>query len=257
MPPKKTIEEYIEEIKDIHDALKEYPDNKTLLRKRYNRLSSFADLVEITTFQSPEEKHPWLSEELGHNVRPMLTKKQIKIEQTADYQAYYQGPGFAGWFPFLVERKAEDLYSTLSNEESRSRFYDEISRFKADERFSEMYLIAECSYEDFLKYVPRFSGRDENGRPKRNKNHISVSVQTREATIAGLYIRGCSVIFAGSRSRAIKMYKDLLRQWILKNYDVMLGLNVEPYNDLKHLQEKKARLEAELKAVCGALGASA
>ena len=65
------------------------------------------------------------------------------------------------------------------------------------------------------------------------------------------------MIFAGNRKRAIKMYKDLLRQWILKNYATILKLDVEPFNDLLELQKKKDRLLIELEAVNGALGVSA
>lgn len=250
---RKTLEDYCEGVRKLYPQLVDYPDSETLKNKMYTQLSGFASNMKVIIFQSPEEKYPWTTEELSHEVRPMLTKKQIKIEQTADYQAYYQGPGFAGWFPFLVERKAEDLYNTLSNKESRETFYREIGRFKADPRFSQMYLISELSYGDFLKYVPRFSGRDENGKPKRNVNHIAVSVETREATIAGLYIRGCNVIFAGSRKRAIKMYKDLLRQWLMKNYVSLLGLDKVRYDDRAALINKIAYHEAELEALNASL----
>lgn len=228
----------------------------------WTQRSSWAHLAKLIIFQSPEEHYPWTSEELGYEVRKMLTKKEISIEQTADYQAYYEGNGYAGWIPFIVERKGgkektkpnpNDLYSTLSNEKSRQTFYKEILRFKEDSRFTEMYLIAECSYEDFIKYIPAFNGTDGHGHAKRNVNHIGVSVGTREATIAGLEMRGCHVIFSGSRPRAIKMYRDLLRQWLLKNYDTVLGLNKIPYDDVEFLKTKKARLEAELAYVNDAL----
>lgn len=239
-------------------------DLETLKSQLYNQLKVWAGLVDVTIFQSPEEHYPWKEEDLGHPVRKMLTKAEINIEQTADYQAYYQGIGYAGWIPFIVERKGgkeakkgqgipNDVYATLSSAHSRETFYKEIKRFKADPRFTEMYLIAECSYEDYIKYVPAYNGTDGHGHAKRNTKHIGVSVGTREATIAGLEMRGCHVIFAGNRSRAIKMYKDLLRQWIIKNYDTVLELDKVTYDDLKALSEKKARLEVELQALNASL----
>lgn len=239
-------------------------DLETLKSQLYNQLKVWADLVDITIFQSPEEHYPWEEKDLGHPVRKMLTKAEISIEQTADYQAYYQGVGYAGWVPFIVERKGgkeakkgqgipNDVYATLSSAHSRETFYKEIKRFKADTRFTQMYLIAECSYEDYIKYIPAYNGVDKNGHAKRNTNHIGVSVATREATIAGLEMRGCHVIFAGSRGRAIKMYKDLLRQWVIKNYTTVLGLGAEPYNDAKALSDKIAYHEAELLALRASL----
>jgi len=235
-------------------------DIETLKSQLNNQLKVWADLVEVIIFQSPEEHYPWKEEDLGHQVRKMLTKAEIKIEQTADYQAYYQGVGYAGWIPFIVERKGgkedkkgqgipNDIYATLSSAHSRETFYKEIKRFKDDSRFHEMYLIAECSYEDYIKYVPAYNGRDDNGHAKRNTNHIGVSVATREATIAGLEMRGCHVIFAGNRARAIKMYKDMIRQWLIKNYPIVLKLDRVVYNDLKVISEKIAYHEAELQAL--------
>ena len=38
--------------------------------------------------------------------------------------------------------------------DSRSRLYREIARAESDPRFNKFHLIAECTYEEFLKYVP-------------------------------------------------------------------------------------------------------
>lgn len=289
----KTIEDYEAKIKELHPQIQELrakiekcstlkaPKKDIAIVKKklteelvslesqmWTQRSKWAEFVKVIVFQSPEEHYPWTEEDLGYEVRKMLTKKEISIEQTADYQAYCEGKGYGCWLPFIVERKGgkvskkgqgipNDLYATLSNEKSRQTFYKEIERFKEDKRFTQMFLIAECSYEDYIKYIPAYNGRDESGHAKRNTNHIGVSVGTREATIAGLEMRGCHVIFSGSRDRAIKMYRDLIRQWLLKNYDVVLGLNKTPYDDLKYLETKKAQLEAELSYVNDSLGVEA
>ena len=227
MPPKrKSIEQYVQEIKDADELLQMYPDSETLQRRLYTRVSAWVKLLDITIFQSPQEHYPWTSEDLGRPVKPMHCKKDTDVDQTGDYQAFCSGGGHSCWIPIVVERKgakgkggADDLYQTLSNKESREKFYREIDRFKVDNRFSQMFLIAECTLDEYMKFVPKFSGYKT-----RNKDHISVSVATRQATIAGLYLRGCTVIFAGNRTRAIQMYKDLNRQWLLKNYRHVLGI---------------------------------
>lgn len=225
----KTIEQYVQDIKETDELIQMYPDSETLRRKLYTKVSAWAKLLEITIFQSPQEKYPWTGEELGHSVKLMHTKKDTGADQTGDYMAYCRGGGYSGWIPIVVERKgargkggADDLYQTLSNTESREKFYRVIDRFKADKRFFQMFLIAECTLDEYLKFVPTFSGYKT-----RNKSHVSASVASRQATIAGLYLRGCTVIFAGNRARAIQMYLDLNRQWLLHNWMFVLKLRTQ------------------------------
>jgi hypothetical protein len=239
----KTISDYEAELKTAHLNGEE---------PTYSQLSNWAKLVSLTIFQSPQEWYPWTEAELGYPVLPMAKKKETKKihipAQTGDYIAFYKTPSSEGWIPFVIERKGgkdgksgpHDLYGTISNKVNRTNIYEEIDRFKDDARFEAMYLIAECTYKELLEYVPAFSGRDEKGRPKRNTNHICLSVETREATIAGLYIRGCTVIFAGTRSKAIKMYKDLMRMWLMKNWKRVL------FSESKLIAEDKMSLSFEV-----------
>jgi len=253
MPHKKTIQDYENEIKDLHAALKEYPDNEVLQSKLNNRVGSWAKLIDITIFQAQNEQLPWTQEDLGYPVRPMLLKEKSGLQQVGDYQAYYQGPGFAGWIGILAERKGgkpkgcEDLYSTLMNAENCARFYREIDRFREDPRFTQMVVIAECSLNDFLLYVPPFTGKSYN------VNHTGASVEAKRGKIASLYARGVPVLFCGTRKNAIELYKGLLRQWLKQNYSSILKLDVGAYNDRAELLKKKAFIEAELAAVNGAL----
>ncbi len=255
MPSEKPIEYHVEKIKEFHELKKDYPDSETIDRKLYTQLSAFEYKLNKLFFVASNEQTPWEPELLGGEIRPMLTKREFKVPQCGDYQCYYKGPGFEGWVPILVERKGgarrksgpNDLYGTLSNKENRTNLYEEIERFKADKRFEQMYLIAECSFDEFMKYVPAFNGRE------RNTNHIALSAETRRATIAGIEIRGCHVIWAGTRARAIQMYKDLIRQWIMKNYPRVLGLDKLVYDDYTALARRKDRLEVELLAVNASL----
>lgn len=226
MPVKKTISQYVNEINDLYNQTLEYPDSETFQKKLKNRVGSWADLLEITVFVASNEQRPYTSEELGYSTRSMLLKQHTKIKQVGDLHAYYSGGGVAGWVGVLVERKGgkkgmEDLYGTLMNADNCARFYREIETFQADERFSLMVVIAECTLTDFLLYVPAFNGN------KRNYDHIGASVESRRAKINSLYIRGVPVLFAGARIMAIEMYRGLIRQWILKNYVSILKLGMQ------------------------------
>lgn len=228
MPPK-TCTKYADEIKALYSQLQEYPDSETLPKKIKQKVGAWEKLLDITIFQAQQERKEdhlgWSEKDLGYPVKPMILKSRENNKQVGDYQARYSGGGVAGWVGVLVERKggkkgAEDLYGTLINADNCSRFYREIDTFQADHRFTQMVVIAECTLTEFLLYVPTFNGN------KRNYDHIGASVESRRAKINSLYIRGVPVLFAGTRTTAIEMYKGLIRQWILKNYVSILKLEV-------------------------------
>jgi hypothetical protein len=266
MASEKPIEYHIEKIKEFHKAKLEYPDSETIERKLYEQLSQWEYKLKKKYIVSGQENYPWGEDKLGHQTEAMLTltetdryfsKKWLaghrdKINlfegferediqpQCGDYQGYIVVNGKVIWIPIVVERKggkegksgADDLYGSTSSPENRRNLYEEIERMKLDKRFSYRYLIAECSFKDYMDFAPLFNGK------QRNVNHFSLSPETKRATIAGLEIRGLHVIWAGTRAKAIQMYIDLNRQWIMKNYVKILGLDVEPYNDLKSLRDK-------------------
>jgi len=282
MASEKPLEYHIEKIKDLHEIKKQYPDLETIDKKLYIQLSAFEYKLEKTFYVSGQEKYPWTSAELGHETKDMLTlvemnqyfskrwlsehkdkldlfrgyEKEDVQPQCGDYQCYIIINGRVIWIPIVVERKgghegksgAEDIYSSLSCKDNRQNIYEEIDRMNKDKRFLYKYLIAECSFKDFMEFSPRFNGK------VRNVNHISLSAETKRATVAGIEIRGCHVIWAGTRNRSIQMYKDLIRQWIMKNYSDILLLNEMPYDDKKFLLRKEAMLLEELKAVRASLG---
>lgn len=245
--PRKTISDYAGEIKVLYPAITE-AEQQTLNRK----VSSFVKLLDITIFQAQNEQTPWREEDLGYHIRPMLLKSLCGADQVGDYQAYYDSSVCSGWVGVLVERKGgkkgcEDLYSTLINSENCARFYREIDRFKEDKRFSQMVVIAECTFEQYLLYQPPFIGKSFN------RDHIGASVEARRGKIASLYSRGVPVLFCGTRKNATETYKALIRQWLIKNYVSMLGLDVEPYNDRVFLEKKILQLETELEAARSSL----
>lgn len=227
----KTIEQYANEIKELYPLLLlEYPDSDTLQKSIKQKVGAWEKLLDITIFQAQQERKEehlgWSEKDLGYPVKTMPLKSQGNHKQVGDYQVRYSGGGVAGWVGILVERKGgkkgmEDLYGTLINADNCARFYREIETFQADERFSLMVVIAECTLTDFLLYVPAFSGN------KRNYDHVGASVESRRAKINSLYIRGVPVLFAGTRTMAIEMYRGLIRQWILRNYVSILKLGMQ------------------------------
>lgn len=273
MGAKKTIDDYIQGIREKHSMLKAYPTSKklqleypeiaSLKNKLDTQVRGWIKNLDITIFVAQNEKLDWKPDEfytgspsdLKLNFRPMLLKSKSGYDQVGDYQAYYSGGGVSGWIPILAERKggvknreedktgSEDLYGSLMDQERCERLYNEIIRFNADDRFTQMIIITECTLSQFLLYTPLFNGKS------RNINHIGASPESRGGKIDSLFIRGVPVLFAGTRTLAIKRYKGLLKAWLRLNYASILKLDVEPYNDLVYLKTKKARLEAELHAV--------
>lgn len=278
MPPKKTIQEYVTEIRTLHKQIKKFPEPKTdkqkeelkTLKKQLDtQLRGWIKRLDITIFVAQNEQYPWMPEEFKEFVltpmRPYDAKKW-PYYQVGDYQAYFSGGGVSGWIPVLVERKGgkegrsgpHDLYGTLINPERCDTFYREIERFRADARFSMMIVIAECTLSEYLLYTPLFNGK------KRNVNHIGASPESRGGKIDSLYNRGVPVLFAGTRILAVTRYKGLLKGWLRLNYACILKLDIEPYDDRAELlkkkaaiEEKRALIDAEYQAVCGALGVSA
>ena len=102
--------------------------------------------------------------------------------------------------------------------DTRDRFYREIARYVADERFSQMIIMCEGSLQDFLEYSPKFNGNTYN------RNHIGANVASRRSTVAGLFARGVPVLWCGNRVQAVKLYPQMIRQWCIKNYDNILNL---------------------------------
>jgi hypothetical protein len=247
---------YAEEIKALYQEVLAHPEDEKLKESLNRKVGYWEKLLDITIFQAQNEQLGWSEKELCYPVRPMLLKGKETAYQVADYQAYYSSHGCSGYVGILVERKggkggAEDIYSTLINSDNCSRFYREIDRFREDPRFTQMVVIAECSFEAFLLYKPPFIGK------QRNTEHIGASVEARRAKIASLQIRGISVIFCGTRHNAIATYRQLIRQWILKNYVSILSLDSQPYDDKAALTARLAREEAAVAATRAALGVQA
>jgi len=250
--PRKTALDYVDEIRDLYNQLKLSPNDKKLKKTYDNRVSSWVNRLELTVFVAQNEQLPWKREELLLDTRPMLLKKDCNYDQVGDYQVYFSGSGVEGWIPIVYERKGgkkgcEDIYGTLNNPEHCETFYDEIERYYNDNRFTSMIVIAECTLPEYCLFSPPFIGNT------RNVHHIGTSAESRIGKIASLHIRGVPVVWAGTRLMAIKMFKALNRQWLIKNCPTILKLNTEPYNDRAFLENRIAQLEVELQAAKASL----
>lgn len=210
------IKHYEDEIKKYNQEIKDYPDSTTLQNKLNYRLSKWVSMLDIIVMAANNEQKPYSSEELGMKVKPMYTKAISGFDQVADYQFFIQG-SINKWGGLLMERKeTSDLYSTLMNRESRERFYRELLRYDLDERFSQMIIMVEGTMQEFISYAPKFTGKTYN------KNHIGANVASRRATIAGIYARGIPILWCGSREQSVKLYPQLVKQWIVKHYDELI-----------------------------------
>lgn len=141
---------------DLHKLPPQHPDYENIEDKLSRQKTSWVKKLDFNVRVAQNEKSPWTDDELGMVTIPMEKKSASGYNQTGDYifeilnddQSITTGG-------LVVERKTlEDLYGTLMNREQRSRLYREIARYEANHRFNRFHLIAECSYEEFLKYVP-------------------------------------------------------------------------------------------------------
>lgn len=131
----------------------EHPDYEKTQARLSRRLTAWANGLNISIRVAENEQLPYSSSELGLSCRPMTLKKTSGFNQVGDYQAY--SVDYNRFVGLLIERKTlTDLYNTLMSNKQRSRLYREIEKYKTDKRFNRFILIAECTYEEFLGYVP-------------------------------------------------------------------------------------------------------
>ena len=237
----KQIEYHIDLIKELYPKFLDYPDSETIKEQLYRQISQWEYKEPKIYFNSGQEKYPWTSDKLGHEVRKMMTQAEMKEEfkkgdmfkgfewediqpQCGDYQCYC--PRLKIWIPIVIERKGgkegdsgpHDLYGSVADMDNRHNLHEEIKRMNLDKRFSYRYLIAECNYPNYMNYVP------EHNRKDTLASQRGLSQETRSATIASLEIRSCHVIWAGTREDAITTYINLNRQYLMQNYIKILGI---------------------------------
>lgn len=218
----KSRQDYEQEIHELHHVIKEY-DDPEVVAKLKNRLrgqlNAWYDHLDITVFVANNEQLPWSAEELGMKTRPMILKKQTGFDQVGDY-IFFVNTGMRSFDKcfggLVVERKTcADLYGTLMNRDHRERLYREIERFQDNPRFNQFRIFTECDILDFLNYRP----------PNAPDNNPLLDEKI--GAIASLSARGAPIFFCGSRPAAAKIYKSMVKQWVIKHYDrVIQGMDV-------------------------------
>lgn len=202
------------EIIQYDDHLRRYPDDTKTEGKLKRRLSKWVDNLEIIIFVASNEQKPWKDVELGYPTKPMPTKAMIGRDQVGDYQCYIDRGGRMqdNFASFVVDRKTcEDFYGTLfskngNGEKNRQRFYRELDRYYKDPRFDQFHIFVECDLLAWLNYVP----------PNNPGTDLMINQKTN--SVQSLEVRGAHVHWCHNRKTAVKLYRDLVRQWCLQNY---------------------------------------
>jgi len=177
---KKPISDYEKDIIKYHVEIQQIPDYHPSFEKKQKQLSrqltAWAAKLNITVQVANNEKLPWGADEIGYPCISMLLKKDSQSRQTGDYVAYLDDyDQFGG---LVVERKTlDDIYGTLMNRDRRDRLYREIARADEDTRFNRFHLIAECTYEEFLNYVPEIFVFTQDSAPETLKKNIKQYLQ--------------------------------------------------------------------------------
>ena len=225
MAKRKTSSDYALDIAKFHRQLIDSPDSVDLKRKLVYRVGKWGSLVDIHIEIAGNEQRPWASDMIGYPTVSMQTKKITGQEQVGDYIGVINIFGDYKYIDLIIERKSiEDLYNTLIIEENRNRFYREIDRFRADDRFNSMIVIVEGSATDFLGYQPEFKGEmyDYSRRFDTKKNGI---INDKKLTvIADLFVMGIPVVFCENPALSAQLCGRLFRESVRKNYAKILEL---------------------------------
>ncbi len=232
MANKKPGSTYVQEIELLHNTIKsmeEGPDRTKKENQLHKKVAFWEEnKLNKVVYVANNEQTPWpLFEAVGLPVLPMKTKKESGHRQVGDYVCCVfiedGRPGkpdsYHKYLPLVIERKTcSDLYGTLIQKDSWDRFKREIDRFHTDDRFNQMGIITETSYQKFMVYKPVFNGNNRNKR-------IGVNPEVKRAKVAKCFVLGAPIIFAGTTHQAIKMYKNMIRQTIIEQYADLLGLS--------------------------------
>lgn len=216
--------DYEFELCSLRDAIRDDPHNREEYQREIEKtVPKWMETLPVTVFVANNEQTPWDIESIGFSSCPMPQKNENVPQQVGDYQYWIETPGRPAlecFGPLLVERKSlPDFYGTMYGE--RERFYREVDRFKQDSRFNQMLIIVESEIGDWYEYQPTVArSYDETSRTR------TVTLEGKQATIASLLARGVMPVFAGSRELAPRLYRNLVRQNIIKNYERWLPRKV-------------------------------
>jgi len=207
MARKKLQSEWESDVKELYDALQNYPESTKLQSAYWQQLTGWFNTLVVTAQIPGNEQLPWTVMELGMPTEKMPLKKDSDYNQTGDYNIRIRGENIDMVGGLVAERKSlNDLFGTLLHGDSSLRLYREVDRFHKDNRFDTFVVLAECTDQQFMDYLPD----DHTGSTDLTHSKLG--------KIASLYIRGTPVWFCGDRVGAALRFKFLAKQWIFKNW---------------------------------------
>jgi len=207
---KKTSEQYVEEIKQLHKAIKIYPEVNKLKSTIQSRVKSWSKLVQLNFYCANNEQKPYTTDEIGYMCLPMPRMNVSGHRQTSDYICYL--PEYKLITGVFWERKeVSDWYSTIIH--NRDRFYDECIRSQQDQDCDIMIIGVEGTNDRFIKYRPN--------------QKSGATIQSRHALCEHLSPRfnyDVIIRWHNGRNASIKDMIEQNRMWIKYNYGKVLKL---------------------------------
>lgn len=243
----KTKERYVQEILLLHETLshwnptaagvikdvfklKSVPDRAKVLSMLRIRKDAWYKKLDIVIWVANNEQKGWTDEELGFPTAPMPLLPELKkidesfTGQTGDYVCVVEGR----MMRFGIERKAkEDFYSSLmGRNEDKSRKVDRLYREfeRAKQVFDCFYMLVECTEDEYLAYKPsrhKMEGETWNEFGERNE-HPGASIESRKSLVKSIQCKNVHVIYHTNRLAAASSVGELLRQWVLNHYMVII-----------------------------------
>lgn len=231
MTKRKTELDYESDIAALHRQLLVSPDSDVIKKKIAYRVKMWMTFLDVRVYVANNEQRAWTSEMIGFPTESMPTKKDSGYDQVGDYVGVIKSPGGAGkydggkYISILIERKSvDDLYNTLIAEDNRKRFYREIDRFNADERFDKMLIMVEGAISDFLLYQPEFDGGEFDYKRRFDTKKNDIINEKKMTVLADMAVAGVPVIFCDNATIAATLYGRIIREYIRKDYARIIGL---------------------------------
>lgn len=214
MARKKLQSEWERDVRDLYDALQDYPESTKLQSAYWQQLTGWYNTLIITVQIPGNEKLPYTPLELGMMTEKMPLKSESNYDQIADYNIRIRGEGIDMVGGLVAERKSlPDLFGTLLHGDSSLRLYREVDRFYKDNRFDTFVILAECTDQQFMNYLPD----DHEGSTDLTHSKLG--------KIASLFTRGTPVWWCGNHTGAALRFKYLTKQWIFKNWQTVMENN--------------------------------
>ena len=210
MSKKKTQSEWEQEIKELNDALHDYPNDEKLKTAMKGQIEGWYKTLNIFAQVPGNERLPWSVSEIGMPIEPMPLKQQSGFNHVGDYNIRIRGDGIDMVGGLVGERKSlEDMYSTVMHSDKSERLHREIDRFHADPRFDAFIIFAECTNQEFIDH--RNIGK-----------HGTDLTNAKNGKCSSLFLDGAPIWWCENRIDAATKFKFAAKQWVVKNWKTVM-----------------------------------